>query len=215
MLRPKLIPYPRLAASLCAMIAIHGLACSAAEIASYESAGPMSSLELALQPGEVIGSRQIVRELIRSGTNEFLFVVPQGVLPQPSSEGAILLSDREMRFFITIRMLGRMAEGTQMREEMSNRIASVYPGSGGLEEFSTAVASHEALGMQFCQKLPGAGERMVRLLWVPSNAGVLEFVLNSGEVGFPSGKVAFEGILLTFRSNEHGRIEVVRFSDKT
>jgi hypothetical protein len=53
------------------------------------------------------------------------------------------------------------------------------------------------------------------MVWVPFKAGLLEFSLNADGGSASAGQGALDMILLTFRSDERGKVEIVRRSDKT
>jgi len=172
-------------------------------------------LAVALLPGESVGHEQVIRELIRSGTNEFMFVVPEGLRTQAPSEDMIVLTSRDMSCYLSIRSAGPAPATPGLKEALRERIASEYPQVSNLEEFTTTVADREGTGLQLRQELPGVGTRLIRMIWVPFKAGVLEFTLNVDANRASTGQGAFDMMLLTFRSNERGKIEVVIRSDKT
>ena len=92
---------------------------------------------------------------------------------------------------------------------------SQYAQASGLEEFTTTVADREGTGFQLRQELPKVSDRSIRVLWVPFKAGIMEFALNTDHKSASAAQGAFDMILLTFRSNERGKLEIVRRSDKT
>ena len=73
-------------------------------------------LAVTLQPGEPVGHEQVVRGLIRSGTHEFLFVVPEGLRTETAPEGTIVLLTRDLSFFVSIRIV---PPSGQLRSERS------------------------------------------------------------------------------------------------
>jgi hypothetical protein len=172
-------------------------------------------LAVTLQPGELVGHEQVIRQLIRSGTNEFMFVVPEGLRSQTPSEGIIVLTSKDMGYYLSIRIVGPAPAKPGLKEALRERIASEYPQVSSLEEFTTTVADREGPGFQLRQELPKVGGRLIRILWVPFKAGVLEFALNVDTKKASAGQAALDMILLTFRSNERGKIEVVNRSERT
>ncbi len=172
-------------------------------------------LAVTLLPGEVVGHEQVFRELIRGGTNEFMFVVPDGLRTDRPSQGTIALTSRDLRYFVSIRTAGLPPTHLGLKEALREQIASQYPGLSRLEEYTATVADREGTGFQLRQERRNVGSRSIRILWVPFNAGVLEFTLNADSTSAVAGQGALDMILLTFRSNERGKIEIVRRSDKT
>jgi hypothetical protein len=172
-------------------------------------------LAVTLQAGEYVAQQQVIRALIASGTNTFMFVVPEGLRVQPSSEGRVVLTSRDMSYFLCLGIAAPPLAEAGLKEALRQRIASHYPNARNLEEFAATVADREATGFQLRQALPGVGGRLVRILWLPFKAGVLEFTLNADSSSASAGQDALDMILLTFRSDELGKIEIVRRSDKT
>ena len=172
-------------------------------------------LAVTLLPGESVGHEQVTRELIRRGTNEFMFVVPEGLRTQLPSEGVIVLTSRDMSYYLSLRIVAPPPASRELKEALREQIASQYAQASSLQEFTTTVADREGTGFQLRQELRKVGSRLIRILWVPFKAGVLEFALNADNNNASAGQGALDMILLTFRSNERGRIEVVIRSDKT
>jgi hypothetical protein len=174
-----------------------------------------SDFAVTLLPGEPVGHEQVIRELIRSGTNEFMFVVPEGLQTRTPSEGMIMLTSRDMRYYLSIRIIGPAPAKLGLKDALQERIAIEYPQASNVEEFTTTVADREGTGFQLRQELPQVATRLIRVIWVPFKAGVLEFALNADANSASAGQGAFDMILLTFRSNERGKIEVVKRSERT
>ena len=172
------------------------------------------AVTVTLQAGEYLGQQQVIRGIIANGTNTFMFVVPEGLRAAPSGEGGVVLTSRDGRCFLYIGIVGPPAE-PGLKEALRQRIASQYPNARNLEEFAATVADRVGLGFHLRQALPGVGDRLVQIVWVPFKVGLLEFTLNADSSGASAGEGAFDMILLTFRSDERGRIEIVRRSDKT
>ena len=176
---------------------------------------PAPALALTLQPGEMVGQQQIMRALLKSGTNQFLFVVPEGLGIQNVDEGKIVLSSRDMKYYASVRIVAPRPAADGLKEALQEAIAGLYPGVSHLEEFAATVANREGIGACLRQESPGVALRQVRILWVPFKAGVVEFTLVAQSDNLRAAQGAFDMILLTFRSNEGGRLEYVRRSDKS
>jgi hypothetical protein len=179
------------------------------------SSNPPPKLLVRLCPGELVGHEQVIRQFIGSGTNEFVFVVPDGLRTQTAAEGAIVLTAGDMSYNVCLRIAAPPPAKPGIREALQERITRQYAGAKSLEGFTTSVADLEGTGFQLRQDLPGVGNRLVRILWVPFKAGVMEFALNADANNAAAGRAALDMILLTFRSNERGRLEIVARSDKS
>src|ERR1035438_6535696 len=64
------------------------------------------ALAVTLQAGEYLGQQQVIRGIIASGTNTFMFVVPEGLRAAPSDEGRVVLTSRDGRCFLYIGIVG-------------------------------------------------------------------------------------------------------------
>jgi hypothetical protein len=172
-------------------------------------------LAVSLCSGELVGHEQVIRQLLSSGTNKFVFVVPAGLRTETAPEGMIALTSGDMSYFVSLRIVTPAPVNPGTREALQEWITSQYAEARSLEEFTTSVADREGTGFQLRQELPKVGSRLVRILWVPFKAGVMEFVLNADTKKAEAGRAAMDMILLTFRSNERGGLEIVARSDKS
>jgi len=193
-----------------ALLAIQ-VAGQAADWFSVSSNSP-PPLTLRVEPGEVVGREQVFRQVMRMGTNEFAFVLPAELRREVTPEGMTVLTSKDMSYYVSLRIIPSSAAG---REALRQRAASQYADASGLEDFTAWVDDHEGTGLHLRQEVPKVGNRLVRLLWVPFKAGVIEFALNADARNAKAGQSALDIILLSFRSNERGSLEIVPRSDKS
>ena len=172
------------------------------------------ALAITLLPGESVGNEQVMRGLIKTGTNEFMFVVP-GLRVEAPREGKILLISPDLKWYVSMRIIQTLPPDSELKRALREHVMDQYPGARGVEEFASTVADREGCGLHLWQKPQGSGPRRVSILWVPFQAGVVEFCLNAESDSVSTSRAAFDMILLTFRSNERGKIEVLRRSDKS
>lgn len=177
-------------------------------------ASKSSMLAARLRPGEWVGDEQIVRESLQSGTNEFQFVVPSGFLNRASTGNGVTLARWELHCVVSIRILEGL-EPSLLSTTLRERISREFAPAGKLEDYNVSVASRPGTGYQCWQETPNAARRLVRVIWVPFKAGLLEFTLNVDSSNVRAGEAALDMILLTFCSNEEGPIQVIRRYDKT
>ena len=172
------------------------------------------SFSVIVQPGEFVGATQITRDLIQCGTNQFSFVLPPELSTDRLEPRSLRLISGDGRFYLTFRLLGTEPAESEASaaEARKARALGEHPHTGSVEEFPVTVANRSGYGLAFRERQTGIGERRVRLAWVPCKAGTLEFTLNSDPKIVATALRAFESLLLTFRSNETGRLEVIRFS---
>jgi hypothetical protein len=180
-----------------------------------EATNGVPRVQVTLQPGETIGHEQVMRELLRSGTNEYLFVVPDGTRSEAEPDGRLVLSRWEKRYYVSIRVLALPPAPSQLQEALRQRMTSQFPQASKLEEFETAAADHQARGVQFQVEQPGAGTHLIRAVCVPFPTELLEVILNADTSSARVGQQALDQVLLTLRSNEQGKLEIIRRSAKS
>lgn len=212
---PKPSPRRRTASLLAvaALLAARAAAQTAEGFAVHSNQPPR--LASSLCPGEVVGNEQVLRQLLRSGTNEFVFVLPAGLSAQTAPDGTLVLSSRDLSFHLSLRLLPSLGVSHNPSQALRQQVAAQYSDASGLEEFVTAVAGREGTGYQLQHQLPQVGTRFVRLLWVPFKAGLIEFIVNADATNAPAACAAMDMVLLTFRSNERGPLEIIRRSDQS
>ena len=175
-----------------------------------------AGLTFGIVPGEGVGQEQVIRGLIRSGPDhEFVFVVPDGLRAQTLPGGSVVMVSRDLRYSVSIRLLEPSPTSSRLRETLRQSIASQYTQVSHLEEITATVAQHEGVGFQFRHNMPQVGGRILSMLWVPFKAGVIEFSLDVDEKSPSAGRGPFDMVLLTFRSNELGQLEIIKRSDKS
>jgi len=215
MFNPNSILRLRLASTLAGILSF--AAWSAAESPSTHGLGKNPPVDFAVKllPGEILGQERIFRTLIKSGTNEFIFVVPEGLRVEVRDAGSILMASQDLGYYVSIRMLKRPPSDGRLTEALREQIARQYPQARNLEEYNSVVADRAGTGFQLRQALPGGNPRLVHILWVPFRAGLFEFVLSTDSSNASAGFGAFDMIRLTFSSNEGGKLTIVPRSDKT
>jgi hypothetical protein len=180
-----------------------------------ESPSQTSGVAVTLLPGEAVGNEQILRALLRKGTNEFIFMVPDGLRAQSPAGGTVAMISRAMTYSVSVRFVEPAPPQPGLAEALSEQITRQYPHPSSLETFTPVVADHQGAGVQLRQTLTGLNPRLVRILWVPFRAGLVEFALNADGSYAPTGQAALDTVLLTFRSNEGAKLTIIRRSDKT
>jgi hypothetical protein len=186
-------------------------------VAGFAAPSPAQKLEIKIQPGEIIGREQVVRYLIRCGTNQFLFMLPPNMRNADTSPETMVLAGTDGSYYLSLRILEPEAapSGSEKARTLKETALERYPNARNVEEFGFIVASHDAAGIQLQQERPVVGNRLVRLLWAPCRAGTLEFTLNADPQKAALATQALECVLLSFQSNEQGQIRIIPRSDKT
>jgi hypothetical protein len=182
---------------------------------SNQPTNPSPALKVAVEPGEFFGRRQIIRERIRCGTNEFLFVVPEGVRAETRQDESIALTSADGTFYVTVAIASALPAETDEDQAMLEWAAGHFPNFTNVEKFAFSVDGKPGQGIQLRYASPGGGNRLARILWVPCRAGMLEFTVDADAEKAKAAQQLFNTILLTFRTNEEGKIEIIRFSERS
>jgi hypothetical protein len=94
-------------------------------------------------------------------------------------------------------------------------LLSRHPGSRILEEFSQAAIGRYGPMFDLRWNATGAVLRRERVLFIPSDASVLEFSLVSSLEKFEAGRQGFNALLMTFRAADaNGRLNMPVLSNR-
>jgi hypothetical protein len=175
------------------------------------------ALAAAVQPGEIIGNEQVCREFLNCGTNRFMFVLPPGLRSETQGPNSILLTGRDGGCYLTVAVFGAGQDdpASEEVEAKCKQIPSRFPGATKVEQFNMMVAGREAKGVQLRQQLPKVGERIVRVVWASFPGAMVEFTLNSSAASASQTIQTMDGILVSFRAGENGKIEIARRTAKS
>ena len=195
------------------------LVCGAADESIEVPAKPepvlMPSFTATLKNGETIGIEQIRRAHLSSGTNQFAFVVPEGFRMDASNPERVVLADSNYNFFLSVRIVvpGRFRDAqTDLCRDL---LLKQHPGARISDEFSQSAANRSGPAFDAQWDAVGGTVQSARVAFIPTSIGILEFSLLSRPDKFAQGKYYLNFLLLTFRSNEGGTLELPVFSDKS
>jgi hypothetical protein len=177
--------------------------------------GQAVALTYELEPGERLGREQVIRGRIKCGTNEYLFVLPEGLRADAKPDGALVLSRWDAHYFVRIGVVSLTPGGPGFSEALAQQLTNRHTAARELSAITATVAGHAGCGYQFLERLPGMEDRLERTLWVPFNAGMLEFKLSTSSSQSAEAQAAFDLVLVSFRSNEQGKIQIVRRSESS
>ena len=169
-----------------------------------------------VQPGETVGNETVNRVFLGLGTNEFVFVMPPDLHPEGARPGIIILASDDAGYSLTLRVLqaGGSDSSAAEVEACQKRTLARFLNPRKVERFTFSVAGRPGLGVQALQDV-SVGERLTKTLWVPCDAGVLEFELTTTPAQARPAMQTMDQVLLTFRSNEKGKLEIIRRSEQT
>lgn len=167
------------------------------------------TFEAAIRNGEIVGwEGQTRRVFVTRGTNEFFFVVPQGMRVEVNPDKVALVS-ADATYFLTFRILNAETAGPGLANSGGRQfLLNQFPNAKVVEEFSRTAAGQTGPALELQYKAAGGMERAVWVALIPSAAGLLEFCLNADPPKAADGQFAFDSMLRTFRSNENGKLEI-------
>lgn len=174
------------------------------------------ALQTTLRNEEMIGSSPVRRAYIYLGTNAFAFVVPDGYRLDTTNPQRVSLIRQDNQCFLTFQIAG-FGFGSAAKSESNlfrERALDCYPQAKILEEFSKTIANRQgpAFDLQWTNSF--GGPQAARVIFIPSEAGTLEFTAQSNRNEFEEAASALHFLSLTFRSNEGGTLNISRLSDR-
>jgi hypothetical protein len=200
-------------------LALTWLTTDAARAQGYYLGGPTNTSEgfkLRLQSDEPLGSQAAQRAFVTFGTNQFTFVLPPGFGIDASNPQKIVLANADYSCYLTFQLSGPLPGGLWgLNSDAYRELASSQrPGAIILNQFSQRAANHDGPAFDLQWTNSSGSAQSGRVAFIPSPAGVLEFSMASNPDTVRDGQYALNWMMLTFRSNEGGKLEINRLSDK-
>ena len=176
---------------------------------------PPPALKASVRGDDSVGGRTIHHAYVNYGTNRFSFVVPEGCHVDGSSSEKLVVVNEGYDCFIGFRVVGLRPAGipTLNVDHCRELLLSRYPKAEITEEYSRSVASHEGAVFDFRWRNSSGTVQSGRVIFVPMSAGFVEFSLVTTEEKTSAGQELFHRFLLTFRTDESGKLEVVHFAE--
>ena len=151
------------------------------------------------------------------GINKFGFVMPDGFRLEKADSQKVTLVSADLNCLLTFRVLESAPPVAAELDPAPYRelLLSRHPGGKIIEEFSLAAAGRHGPAFDLRWNATGGVPRRERVLFISSNAGVLEFSLISSLEKFEAGRQGFNALLITFRTTgADGRLVMPMLSDK-
>ena len=181
------------------------------------AAGP-AVLQMSIVNRMLPDERPVSRAYLTAGTNKFGFLVPEGFQTDPNNKALDRISfiSSEYNGWLTLHLAEPATSGDNDLDPQFYReqLLSRYPGAKITEEFSLTAAGRSGPAFDL-QKMSGGMLQSMRVAFIPSAAGVLEFSLLASPDNFPKFGSSFNLLLLTFRASVDGKLEFPPFSDKS
>ena len=211
----------RLAVLLFLMAAfVRGALAAGAEKAEAESSAqnipsPPPTLEASVKGDDFVGNRIVNHAYVSYGTNRFSFVVPEGCHVDGASGEKLVVVNEGYDCFLSFRVVGPLPAGNrELQPEVCRQLLlSRYPGATISEEYSRSVANHSGPAFDFQWLNSSGAPQSGRVVFVPMAAGFVEFSLITTVEKAISGQTLFHRFLLTFRTDESGKLDVVHFAE--
>jgi hypothetical protein len=161
----------------------------------------------------------VFRACVTAGTNKFAFLVPGGFRldANHSTPEVISLVSKNYNGWLTLRIAGPMPEGGKELESGPCRelLLSRHPGAKILNEFSLTAAGRSGLAFDLQWEMTGGMMQSMRVAFIPSEVGVLEFSLAASQRAFSKYQGSFNTMLISFRASVNGKLEAPPLSDKS
>ena len=135
-------------------------------------------------------------------TNKFGFVKPDGFRLESGDRQKVTLVSADFNCLLTFRVLETEPAGDSEPDPAYYRdlLLSRHPGGKIVGEFFLATISRRGPAFDVRWNAGSTVPRRERMLFISSDAGVLEFSLVSSLEKFEAGRQAFSAFLLTFRT---------------
>lgn len=186
----------------------------------WDQSPTSTPFEANVSSGESIGSEQVRRVNIVVGTNEFAFVVPRGLnlRVDASQPGRLIISCLDSSYFVTVRLLRGASQGSgeiDLTSTFRNIVLAEYEGASGLEESTLTADGNTGPAFEAEWYAVGKLRRIIHVAFIPTKAGTMEFSLVTDPKTSSEAKTALSALMMTLRSNKHGKIEHLVLTDKT
>jgi hypothetical protein len=202
----------RLALAVCgALLLVAGA--RADDLVSGAAAPQPVALDVTIKKGELVGTEQIQRALITVGTNQFMIVAPGDARVSVPTPDRVTFIPTDYHYYLSFRVLN-VAEAppdTLTADFYRGQLQSQYPGASIVTESSEMALNHSGPAFDLRWTTAAGEVELVRVAYIPCRAGVLEFSLLVDRKKNNEAQCNFRGLLITCRSNENGKIEIVPF----
>jgi hypothetical protein len=150
-------------------------------------------------------------------TSKFGFVMPAGFRLETQDAQKVTLVSADFSCLLTFRVLDPAPPAGRELDPAFYRglLLSRHPDAKILDEFSLAAVSQRGPAFDLRWNATGAVLRRERVLFIPSDAGVLEFSLVSSLEKFEASQRGYGALLRSFRAaGADGRLEMPVLSDR-
>lgn len=189
---------------------------SAQESSEGAATNQPTALSTMLKSEEMVALQPVQRAYVTYGTNQFAFVVPHGYRMDASNPEKIVLFNSDYSCYIAFRIAESLGYGSRdvLSSACRQLVLERYPNAKILDEFSQSAASHSGPAFDLQWTNSARITQFTRVAFIPTAAGVLEFTLVTNAGKFTEGQYFLNSVMLTFRTNEGGKLHISPLSDK-
>jgi len=175
---------------------------------------PPPGLKAQVKDEEMIGETPVHHAYLTYGTNQFSFILPDGYRLDCSNPNKLVVINDSYDCFMSFHVVSSLPADqlSATADFCRDLLLQRFPGAKITDQCSRTVANHAGPAFDFEVQQSGASLQSGRAIYVAAPAGILEFSLTSPADKFSSYQQFFNALLLTFRTNEGGKLQVVHYS---
>ena len=175
-----------------------------------------TALVVKLKSEEMSGMRPVQRAYVDFGTNRFAFIVPPGFRMDTSNPDRVDLVNADYSCFLSFRLMGpALSDGKALSTGLCRELLlRQFPDAIIVGELSQSVANHDGPAFDFKWKNPHGVAQSSRVAFIPSTTGTLQFSLLTPSEKFSEGLYFYNGLVLSFCSNERGKLQITPLSER-
>jgi hypothetical protein len=184
--------------------------CLSAEEAATAADAAAPKLETTVRVAESTGRETIRHACFALGPNRFAFVIPPGFRLDTATAEKVVLVNNDFSCLISLRIAAPTPPEARREDVLTQ-----YPGAKILGELTFTAANQTGPAFDL-QCSPGGVVRSVRVAFIPSPAGVLEFTLLCSPDKFRGFHGDFDFLLQTLRTSDATReLKMVQLADQS
>ncbi|MBI3877733.1 MAG: hypothetical protein HY300_17535 [Verrucomicrobia bacterium] len=170
---------------------------------------------------ELQGIGAFFRVYITVGTNKMALLVPQGFrMHADAGQRRIVLAENDERCVITVQLHGPVPPPEKpgapllKPEVYRDLLLQRHPAAKVIEEYTLSAAGQSGPAFDAALRNAAGLSQRMRVAFIPTPAGVVEFNMLAGEDKFAEFHAAFNSLLLTFRAAAGGKLDIAPLSNK-
>lgn len=168
-----------------------------------------ATLNVSVRGGETVGDHQVKRAFLNIGTNTIVFVIPTDFHIESAGNDKVVLADSTSSYFVTVRVTDISLAGTDLETPFfQKRALSRFPGAKVSNQFSTFAGGHLGPAFDLAWISAAGTSQSVRIAFIPSAAGVLEFSILSRTANFEDAQRYLTVLMASVRNNETGKLVI-------